>query len=125
MVATVIDALMSVWSRITRVRKMTIGTSEMVSSTTAMAEPNPMRLASLRLLLVMRVDSSSRPLVPWLTMNARSNARSDSMTVTTTMITLMGAITGKTTLKKIWRSPAPSMAAASRRPGSTLFRPAR
>ncbi len=38
---------------------------------------------------------------------------------------LIGRITGKTTLKKVWRSVAPSIAAASRSDGSTPFRPAR
>ena len=43
-------------ARIVRVRKMVIGTSERTSRTTAMAEPNPIRLASLMLLLVIRID---------------------------------------------------------------------
>ena len=54
-----------------------------------------------------------------------SKARSDSMVVMTAMITLIGAITGKTTRKNVWRWFAPSIAAASRSVGSTLFSPAR
>ena len=33
-----------------------------------MADPNPIRLASLRLLLVIRIESSSRPFLPRLMM---------------------------------------------------------
>ena len=77
------------------------------------------------LLLVMRIDNSSRPFLPRLMMYAMSKARSDSMTVMTMMTTLIGRMTGKTTLKKVCRWFAPSMAAASRRVGSTLFSPAR
>ena len=54
--------------RIVRVRKITIGTSEITSSTTAMADPNPIRLASLSALLVISVDSSSSPFLPLLMM---------------------------------------------------------
>src|SRR5262249_33480229 len=109
----------------TRDRYSTIGTSEITSRTTAMAEPKPTRLASLMLLLVITVDSSSRPFLPRLMMYAMSNARSDSMIVTTTMMTLIGAMTGNTTWKNVCLWLAPSMAAASRSVGSTLFRPAR
>ena len=45
-----------------------IGTSEMTSRTTAMADPNPIRLASLMLLFVIRIDSSSSPFLPRLMM---------------------------------------------------------
>ena len=38
---------------------------------------------------------------------------------------LIGRSTGKTTRKNVCRSLAPSIAAASRSEGSTLFRPAR
>ena len=76
-------------------------------------------------LLVMSVESSSRPFLPWLVTYAMSNARSDSMTVMTTTTMLIGAITGKTTRKKVCRALAPSIEAASRRVGSTDFRPAR
>ncbi len=108
-----------------RVRKITIGTREISSSTTAMADPNPIRLASLSALLTIRVDSSSSPFLPLLMMYTMSNARSDSMTVTTITTTLIGCITGKTTRKNVWRAFAPSIAAASRRVGSTLLSPAR
>ena len=54
-----------------------------------------------------------------------SNARSDSMTVMTMITMLIGRITGKTTRKNVWRWFAPSIAAASRRVGSTLLSPAR
>jgi hypothetical protein len=54
-----------------------------------------------------------------------SNARSDSITVMTRITTLIGRRTGRTTRKNVWRSEAPSMEAASRSDGSTLFRPAR
>ena len=47
------------------------------------------------------------------------------MTVTTTITMLIGRMTGKITRKKVWRAFAPSIAAASRSVGSTLFRPAR
>ena len=60
-----------------------IGPTEMTSSTTAIAEPKPTRLASPMMLLVTSTDRSSRPLRPRLMMYARSNARSDSMTVMT------------------------------------------
>src|ERR671937_659118 len=71
---------------------MTIGTSEIRSRITAIAEPKPTRLASLMLLLVIRMDSSSRPFLPWLMMNAMSNARSASIAVITTTTTLIGAL---------------------------------
>ena len=45
-----------------------IGPSEITSSTTAIAEPKPSRLASLMLLFVISVDSSSRPFLPRLMM---------------------------------------------------------
>ena len=47
------------------------------------------------------------------------------MTVTTTITTLIGRITGKITRKNVWRWFAPSIAAASRSVGSTLFSPDR
>ena len=75
------------------------------------------RLASPMMLLVTSTDSSSRPLRPLLMMNTRSNARSDSMTVMTRITMLIGRRTGNTTRKKVWRSLAPSIAAASRRLG--------
>ncbi len=56
------------WSRIIRVEEAMIGTSEITSSTTAIAEPKPSRLASLIALLVISVDSSSRPFLPRLMM---------------------------------------------------------
>ena len=87
-----------------------MGTVESMSSTTAMAEPKPMRLVSPMMLLVTSVDSSSRPFRPRLMMKGRSKARSDSMTVMTTTTMLMGRRTGKTTRKKVCRSLAPSMA---------------
>src|SRR5207245_183654 len=99
---------------ITRDRNATMGTREITSRTTAIAEPNPTRLASLTLVLVIRIDSSSSPFLPWLVMNAMSKARRDSIAVTTTITTLIGAITGSTTLKKVWTSVAPSTFAASR-----------
>ena len=68
-----------------------------------MADPNPIRLASLMLLFVTRIDSSSRPFLPRLMMYARSNARSDSMTVMTMITMLIGRMTGKTTRKNVWR----------------------
>ncbi len=74
---------------------------------------------------MITVDSSCSPFVPWLMMYTRSKARSDSITVTTTITTLIGAMTGKMTRKNVCRSEAPSMAAASRKVGSTLFSPAR
>src|SRR2546423_15551524 len=79
----------------TRDRKTTIGPSEITSRITAMAEPKPTRLASLMLLLVIRIESSSRPFLPWLMMKALSKARRASMAVMTTTTTLMGATTGK------------------------------
>ena len=82
-------------------------------------------LLVLMLLFVISVDSSSRPFLPRLMMYAMSNARSDSMIVTTTMITLIGPMTGNTTRKNVCRWLAPSIAAASRSVGSTLFSPAR
>ena len=94
-----------------------IGPSEMTSRTTAIADPNPTRLASPRMLLVTSTDSSSRPLSPRLMMYTMSNARSDSMTVMTRTTMLIGRRTGKTTRKKVWRSFAPSIAAASRSAG--------
>ena len=77
------------------------------------------------LLLVIRIDSSSSPFLPWLTMNAMSKARSASIAVITAITTLIGAMTGNTTRKKVRISLAPSTLAASRRVGSTLFKPAR
>jgi len=56
-----------------------IGPSEITSRMTAIADPKPTRLASLMLLLVIRIDSSSSPFLPWLTMNAMSKARSASI----------------------------------------------
>jgi hypothetical protein len=50
----------------TRDRYSTIGTSEIVSNITATADPKPISPASLRALLVIRMDSSSRPFFPWL-----------------------------------------------------------
>ena len=47
------------------------------------------------------------------------------MIVTTTMTTLIGAMAGNTTRKNVCPALAPSMAAASRSVGSTLFSPAR
>ena len=92
---------------------------------TAIAEPNPMRVDSLRALLVIRVDSNSKGLRPPFVMKARSNARRASIVVITTIMMLMGFITGNTTLKKVCRELAPSIAAASRSVGSKPFRPAR
>ena len=80
-----------------------IGPTETTSRTTAMAEPNPIRLASPMMLFVTRTESSSRPFRPRLMMNARSNARSDSMTVITRTTMLIGRMTGKTTRKNVWR----------------------
>ena len=45
-----------------------IGTREITSSTTAIADPNPSRFDSLMALLVIRVESSSRPFLPRLMM---------------------------------------------------------
>ena len=45
-----------------------IGTSETTSRTTAIADPNPSRLASPMLAFVISTDSSSRPFLPWLMM---------------------------------------------------------
>src|SRR5256714_10685498 len=109
----------------TRDRKTTIWPSEITSKITAMAEPKPTRLASLMLLLVIRIESSSRPFLPWLMMKAMSKARRASMAVMTTTTMLMGAMTGKTTRKNVCTSLAPSTLAASRSVGSTLFNPAR
>src|SRR5438874_13424359 len=98
-------------------RKATIGPSEMTSRITAIAEPKPTRVDSLMLLLVIRMERSSSPFLPWLMMKARSNARSDSMAVSTTITVLIGAMTGKTTRKKVRISLAPSTLAAQRRVG--------
>ena len=90
-----------------------------------MADPNPTRLDSPSAVFVTSTDSSSRPLMPRFRMYTRSNARSDSMMVITSTTMLMGRSTGKMTRKNICRSLAPSMAAASRRLGSTALSPAR
>ena len=45
-----------------------IGPSEITSRTTAIADPKPTRFDSLMLLLVMSVESSSRPFLPRLMM---------------------------------------------------------
>ena len=47
------------------------------------------------------------------------------MVETTMIMMLIGRMMGKTTAKKVWRALAPSIYAASRSVGSTLFRPAR
>ena len=54
-----------------------------------------------------------------------SKARNASITVITTTTTLIGFIAGKTTRRNACHSLQPSIAAASRSDGSTLFRPAR
>ena len=45
-----------------------IGTSEMVSRTTAIADPKPSRFDSLMALFTINVESSSRPFLPQLMM---------------------------------------------------------
>ena len=77
------------------------------------------------MLFVTRIERSSSPLRPLLTMKTMSNARSASITVTTTITMLIGRSAGKTTVRNACHSLAPSMAAASRREGSTAFSPAR
>src|SRR5438105_14509553 len=79
----------------TRERKTMIGPREITNKITAIADPKPTRLASLMLLLVIRIDRSSSPLLPWLTMNAMSNARKASIAVITAITTLIGCINGK------------------------------
>ena len=64
--------------------------SEITSRTTAIAEPNPMRLDSPMMLLVTRIESSSMPLRPLLKTNTRSKARRASMIVTTRTTMLIG-----------------------------------
>ena len=103
----------------------TMKTRLMSSSTVAMAEPKPTRLASPMMLAVTNALSSSRPLRPLLMTHTRSKARNDSITVMTSTTTLIGASVGNTTAKKVRVSDAPSTAAASLRARSTLFRPAR
>ena len=102
-----------------------MNTDEITSMIVASAEPKPMRLASPMMLLKTSAEISSSPLRPRLMTHTRSNARNDSMTVITRMTMLTGRITGKITLKNVFTSFAPSMAAASRSVGSTLFNPAR
>src|SRR5439155_20256518 len=85
---------------ITRERNTMIGPSEISNRMTAIADPKPTRLASLMLLLVSRIDSSSSPFLPWLTLNAISKSRSASIVVITATTTWMAAITGKTRRKK-------------------------
>lgn len=90
-----------------------------------MAEPKPIRLASPMMFSVTSTESSSSPLRPWLTAYTMSNARRASMTVMTPTMTLTGRRVGRTMRKKVWASPAPSIAAASFSEGSTAFSPAR
>ena len=61
----------------------------------------------------------------WAFIPAWLQARRGSHVVITTIMMLMGFITGNTTLKKVCRELAPSIAAASRSVGSKPFRPAR
>src|SRR6476469_3618926 len=93
---------------------MRTSTLEMSSMIVASAEPKPMRLASPTTFWVTRAPMSSSPLRPLLITQTMSKARSDSMKVTTTTMMLIGRMTGKTTLKNVVVSLAPSILADSR-----------
>ena len=77
------------------------------------------------MLLVIRIDSNSVPWAPLLKTKTRSKARSASMMVTTRTTVLVGRSVGKMTFLNVYHSLAPSSEEASRRDGSTPFRPAR
>src|SRR5438874_12958350 len=86
---------------ITRERNTMIGPSEITSRMTAIADPKLTRLASLMLLLVIRIDSSSSPFLRWLSMNAISKARSASIVVIPAITTLIGAMNGMTKWEEV------------------------
>ena len=104
---------------------MAMKTELMSSMIVARAEPKPIRLASPTMFWVTKVAINSSPLRPLLMTQTRSKARRDSMTETTSTMMLIGARTGKTILKKVVRSLAPSTLAASRNETSTPFNPAK